>query len=95
MQSYRRIKGISCSYKEYRLTNGKWHGVASEVFTTNSDFINNMIEASNYFSQLGGKFFVDCKSNRRFGVVPTKLVSISICGKTKKVYSLNYNQAQV
>lgn len=89
------ITDISCKYKEYRYINGNWVVTMDSVFTTDISSINNMIDSSVYFSRLGGYMDIEHKQNRRFGLVPSKIVCVSICKTIKKVYSFNYNQAQV
>lgn len=54
-----------------------------------------MIDSSTYFSHLGGYMNIEHKPNRRFGLVPTKIVCVLICGAVKKVFTFNYNQARV
>lgn len=81
------ISGIICNYKEFRR--------GSKGFEVNAYYIQNMIDSSSYFAQLGGYMNIEQKPNRRFGLVPTKIVCISICGAVKKVFTFNYNQARV
>lgn len=84
------VEDIICTYKEYR------RGSSGFVKTAESSFkVNNMIESSTYFSQLGGYMNIEQKPNRRFGLVQTKIVCVSICGAIKKVFTFNYNQARV
>ena len=89
------IRGILCRYKEYRLKNGHWILTSDSVFDSNSEFIENMVNSSSYFATLGGSMSIEHKQNRRFGLVPSKIVCVSICGAIKKVFMFNYNQAQV
>lgn len=89
------ISGILCNYKEYRRGSSDIIKVCESEFEVNDIYIKNMIESSTYFSQLGGYMNIEQKPNRRFGLVPTKIVCISICGAIKKVFTFNYNQARV
>lgn len=89
------IKGISCNYKEYRLRDEKWVITADSVFDSDINFIMNIVNSSSYFANLGGYMNIDYKNNKRFGLVPSKIVCVSICKTIKKVFVFNYNQAQV
>lgn len=89
------ISGILCSYKEYRRGSLGFVKTCESEFEVNSYYIQNMIDSSTYFSHLGGYMNIEHKPNRRFGLVPTKIVCISICGTVKKVFTFNYNQARV
>lgn len=89
------IKKILCKYKEYRLRNGRWVITADSVFDSDIDFIMNIVNSSSYFANLGGYMNIDYRNNKRFGLVPSKIVCVSICKTIKKVFVFNYNQAQV
>ena len=89
------ISGILCSYKEYRRGSSGFVKTCESEFEVNSYYIQNMIDSSTYFSNLGGYMNIEHKPNRRFGLVPTKIVCVSICGAIKKVFTFNYNQARV
>ena len=86
---------IICDYKEYRLQDNKnWILTATNKSYVDSGFINNIINSCVYFSNMGGYMARDFKHNRRFGLVCSKIVSVSFCGKVKKIMVFNYNQAQ-
>lgn len=89
------IINIKCDYKEYRYVNNVWKLYANEVYQVNSMYLNNMLESSSYFTDLGGYMNIEQQRNRRFGLVISKVVSVSICGSIKKIFSFNYNQARV
>lgn len=89
------ISGIICNYKEYRMGSSGFVKTCESEFEVNSYYIQNMIDSSTYFSNLGGYMNIEHKPNRRFGLVPTKIVCVSICGAIKKVFTFNYNQARV
>lgn len=89
------VEDIICTYKEYWRGSSGFVKTAESSFKVNNMYINNMIESSTYFSQLGGYMNIEQKPNRRFGLVPTKIVCVSICGAIKKVFTFNYNQARV
>lgn len=89
------INNIICNYKEYRRGSSNFVKTVDTSFEVNDIYIKNMIESSTYFSQLGGYMNIEQKPNRRFGLVPTKIVCVSICGAIKKVFTFNYNQARV
>lgn len=89
------VEDIICTYKEYLRGSSGFVKTAESSFKVNNMYINNMIESSTYFSQLGGYMNIEQKPNRRFGLVPTKIVCVSICGAIKKVFTFNYNQARV
>ena len=89
------INDIKCCYKEYRFIEGKWRKTEDSSHYVNSNFIKNMLESKDYFIGLGGTMNTYSVSNRRFGLVPSKIVCVSICGAIKKVFSFNYSQAQV
>ena len=83
------MRCILCNYMEYRCTNGKWGIFATAEYEVDYNFINNMVEASSYFTQLGGYMSISL-DKRRFGDVVKKIVSVSICGSVKKVYNFKY-----
>lgn len=89
------ISGILCNYKEYRRGSSCIIKTCESEFEVDTFYIQNMIESSTYFSHLGGYMNIEHKPNRRFGLVPTKIVCVSICGAVKKVFTFNYNQARV
>lgn len=89
------INNIICNYKEYRRGSNNFVKTVDTSFEVNDTYIKNMVESSTYFSQLGGYMHIEQKPNRRFGLVPTKIVCVSICGAIKKVFTFNYNQARV
>lgn len=89
------ISGIICNYKEYRMGSSGFVKTCESEFEVNSYYIQNMIDSSTYFSNLGGYMNIEHKPNRRFGLVPTKIVCISTYGVVKKVFTFNYNQARV
>lgn len=89
------IRGISCDYKEYRLINGHWVLYAKDTMITDNSFVENMVSSGDYFTKLGGYMSISYTKNRRFNIVPNKVVCVSICQTIKKVFSFNYNQAQV
>ena len=95
MLDKRYITNIVCTCKEYRLCNGKWNKNSTSVYGVDSSSLNSMLESSSYFTNLGGYMSVYYYRNRRFGIVPNKVVCISVCGLIKKVFSFNYNQARV
>lgn len=87
------MSGILCNYKEYRFNKNKWVLIESNSFNVDLSFINNMINSSRYFSQLGGYMNLQWGRNRRFGNVLKKVVSVSICGTVKKIYCFDYSRA--
>lgn len=89
------ISGILCNYKEYQRGSSGIIKTCESEFEVDDFYIQNMIESSTYFSHLGGYMDIEHKPNRRFGLVPTKIVCVSICGAVKKVFTFNYNQARV
>lgn len=82
------ISGILCNYKEYRRGSSGIIKTCESEFEVDDFYIQNMIE-------IGGYMNIEHKPNRRFGLVPTKIVCVSICGAVKKVFTFNYNQARV
>ena len=84
------MRCILCDYKEYRYNNGKWGKFAELTYKVSQNYIDNMVEACNYFKGLGG-YMVVTKGRRRFGEVVEKIVSVSICGSIKKVFKFRYN----
>lgn len=84
------MRCILCDYKEYRYNNGKWGKFAESTYKVSQNYIDNMVEACNYFKGLGG-YMVVTKGRRRFGEVIEKIVSVSICGSVKKVFKFRYN----
>lgn len=89
------ITNIVCDYNEYRLNNSKWGISDKQSFTVTSDFIHNMVMSSTHFTALGGYMNIEHKRNRRFGLVPSKIVCISICKTVKKVFTFKYNLASI
>lgn len=83
------MRCILCDYKEYRCTNGKWGIFATAEYEVDFNYINNMVEASSYFKQLGGHMAITL-GKRRFGDVVEKIVSVSICGSVKKIFKFRY-----
>lgn len=89
------ICNIFCNCKEYHLINSDWVLFTECTYNSNSGFINNMVTSSRYFAKCGGIMDIEYNKNRRFGLVPTRIISVSVCKTIKKVYMFNYNQAQV
>lgn len=89
------ISGIICNYKEHHRGSSGFEKANESSFEVNNYYIQNMIDSSTYFAHLGGYMNIEHKPNRRFGLVPTKIVCVSICGAVKKVFTFNYNQARV
>ena len=88
------IQGVICAYKEYRLQeDGKWHLYSKSNYETDAQAIDNMHQSNMYFTKLGGYMKEYYKHNRRFGLVVDKIVSVSFCGKVKKIFDFNYNSA--
>lgn len=88
------ICGISCSFEEYRCTDGVWHKTDEGSSVIDDSVIANMIECNRYFTSLGGHMRTYFVSNRRFGEVCNKIVSISICRTVCRIYSFSYNNAR-
>lgn len=87
--------GIVCTCTELRKIDNRW--VKSDEWTSNvtSQSIANMICGGEYLTRMGGSSDVSYARNRRFGLVPIKVVVTSICGTIRKVYNFNYNYVKV
>lgn len=88
------IYNIQCGYTEYRRYNNKWKLFQLAETTVDSNFIENMLEAGQYFVDMGGTQEVHSKKNRRFGVQVISITCISFCGSIRKEFVFNYNNAK-
>ena len=91
------IGNIAVTHKEYRATNitdNTWVRTQDIHYWVSSKQIQNMIDSQSYFAQLGGKMYWSYKINKRFGLIPTKVVVVSFCGRIKKVLTFNYANAK-
>lgn len=91
------IGNIAVTHKEYRATNitdNTWVRTQDIHYWVSSNQIQNMIDSQSYFTQLGGKMYWSYKINKRFGLIPTKVVVVSFCGRIKKVLTFNYSNAK-
>lgn len=89
------IVDIDCSCMEYRLCNGKWKRTFVQSYPCDSGFIENMVNSSPYYQNLGGYMSTEWGKNRRFGLVASKVVCVSICGTVKRVFTFSYNRARL
>lgn len=88
------IVNILCSYKEYRRKGEKWVFYTENASTVDSIFIQNMVDASSYFTSMGGTQEINMKNNRRFGMQVSCITCISFCGGIRKEFVFNYNNAK-
>lgn len=89
------LDGIVCECREYRRVKNKWSKEGVWNSEVNSSAISSMIAGGEYLSRMGGYSGVDYKNNRRFGMIPVKIVVVSACGFLKKVYTFNYEYAKL
>lgn len=89
------LDGILCKCMEYGKVGEKWLKQGDWSSKVNSIEIENMIAGGSYLTRMGGYSGVEYKQNRRFGIVPVKIVVVSICGKLKKVYTFGYESAEL
>lgn len=85
---------IKCRYLEYKYTGGSWSKIEDTLFPVVSNSINNMLSCMEHYVKLGGSMTVSHKLNRRFGLLVSKVVSVSICGTVRKIYFFNYDNAR-
>ena len=88
------IRNICCTYKEYAKKGNRWRLVTKSNSYVDSIFIDNMLNSSFYFTSMGGQQDISLDMNRRFGLVVSKISSISFCGEVKKTFIFNYNNAK-
>lgn len=88
------IHNILCSYTEYRRKGDSWDLKVKSETDVDSNFIQNMLDASYYFTSMGGTQEIDLKRNRRFGMQVSSITCISFCGQVKKEFIFNYNNAK-
>lgn len=86
------IINIAVTHKEYRDNNG-WSKTEDSQYMISGNQILNMQQCTEHFTKMGGKMYWSYKRNRRFGLVPAKVVVISFCGRIKKIFEFNYNYA--
>lgn len=86
---------IRCNLLEYRLNdNSKWTLTEKASYEVDGSFIRNMVNSKVFFESNGGTMSIEMKSNKRFGVCISKIVSVSMCNEIKRIYSFNYSQAK-
>ena len=88
------ITNILCRYVEYKKEGDTWYLVSKNEVNTDSIFIKNMLEATKYFTSMGGTHDIEFKRNRRFGMQVSKITCISFCGNVKKEFVFDYNNAK-
>jgi CTP:phosphocholine cytidylyltransferase-like protein len=88
------LTNIAVKHKEYRYEEGRWVCTQNLKYKVTSVQIENMLESQHYFTSMGGSMYWDYKQSRKFNrIVPSKVVSISFCGKIRKVLWFDYSQA--
>ena len=89
------IYNIQCDYTEYRKMDKGWDLVNKNRVITDSNFIQNMLDASSYFVNMGGTQEIKMRKNRRLGMQVGNITCISFCGAIRKEFSFSYNNAKV